>query len=262
MRVCVLASGSTGNATIIESGNQAILIDNGLSYKKLEEAIKKAHFDEKKLTHILITHDHGDHIKGAGICARKLNLTVCAPQKTLDVMIKKGILKGDKEQVYSLEKGVEDAVGCFDVTPFHISHDAVDPVGYIVRDKEQVLVYLTDVGFVTEEMINRLKNANTYIMETNHNVEMLQNSPRPWSLKQRILSDEGHLSNDDAAFVLSRLIGDRTKHVFLAHLSLEANMPDLVMMTVKHILKQQNVDMSAFSLHMTYPHQPSKVIEL
>ncbi len=262
MKVCVLSSGSTGNATIIETEEHAILIDSGLSYKKLQSLIKDANFDESKLTHILITHEHADHVKGVGVCTRKLGLTVCATEKTLDAMLGKGIIKPNTEKTQVLEKDETVSLGTFSVTPFHISHDAVDPVGYQVVLGDKRLVYLTDVGFVTAQMINSLKNADTYIMEVNHNVEMLHMSNRPWSLKQRILSDYGHLSNEDSAYALSEMIGDKTRHVYMAHLSQEANMPDLAHMTLKHILKERTVDLNKVSLHMTYAMRPSNVVEL
>ncbi len=262
MKVCVLSSGSTGNATIIETEGHAILIDSGLSYKKLQALIEKAGFDESKLTHILITHEHADHVKGVGVCTRKLGLTVCATQQTLGAMLHKGIIKEGAEKTQALVKGDVVQLGEFEVMPFHISHDAVDPVGYKIVLEDKVLVYLTDVGFVTQDLINTLKNADTYIMELNHNVEMLHTCNRPWSLKQRILSDYGHLSNEDSAYALSEMIGERTKHVYMAHLSQEANMPDLAHMTLKHILRERSVDLNQVGLHMTYAMHPSNVITL
>ena len=146
--------------------------------------------------------------------------------------------------------------------PFRISHDAVDPVGYMIKKDEKTLVYVTDTGYITGDILKTLKNADAYIMETNHNVEMLQMCNRPWSLKQRILDDCGHLSNEDSAYAMSQLIGEKTKHIYLAHLSQEANLPDLAEMTVRHILKEENIDLNKLNLHMTYAMHPSKVIKL
>ncbi|MGL4373945.1 MAG: MBL fold metallo-hydrolase [Turicibacter sp.] len=262
MKVCVLSSGSIGNATIIETAESAILIDNGLSLKKLQELMKKADFDESKIKHILITHEHGDHVKGVGVCARKLKLNICATAKTIDEMIRKNLIKEGVEATTVVEKDTSFILDELEVTPFRISHDAVDPVGYIIRKNEKTLVYMTDTGYVTDEMINKLKNADTYIMEVNHNVEMLQMCDRPWQLKQRILSDCGHLSNEDSAYALSKMIGEKTKHVYMAHLSQDANLPDLAEMTVKYILKEQNVNMNKVGLHMTYAMHPSKVVSV
>lgn len=262
MRICVLSSGSIGNATIIETENTAILIDNGLSLKKLQELIKKSGFDENKIEHILITHEHGDHIKGVGVCTRKWKLNVCATEKTIDELYRKSIIKPGVEKTTIIEKHTAFQVGDLNILPFRISHDAADPVGYRIEYDEKVLVYITDTGYITGDILKTLHNADAYIMETNHNVEMLQMCDRPWILKQRILSDCGHLSNEDSAYALSQLVGDKTKHVYLAHLSQDANLPDLAEMTVRYILKEEKVDVNKLNLHMTYPMQPSKVIEL
>ncbi len=262
MRICVLSSGSVGNATIIETENTAILIDNGLSLKKLQELIKKSGFDENKIKHIFITHEHGDHIKGVGVCTRKWKLNVCATAKTIDEMHRKAIIKPGVEKTTILEKNEWAEFDDLMIMPFRTSHDAVDPVGYMIKKDEKVLVYITDTGYITGDILKTLHNADAYIMETNHNVEMLQMCNRPWSLKQRILDECGHLSNEDSAYALSQLIGDKTRHIYLAHLSQDANLPDLAEMTVRHILKEENVDMNKLNLHMTYPMNPSKVIKL
>lgn len=262
MRICVLSSGSVGNATIIETEQTAILIDNGLSLKKLQELIKKSEFDENRIEHILITHEHGDHIKGVGVCTRKWKLNVCATAKTIDEMYRKNIIKPGFEQTTAVEKNVWFDLGDLSIMPFRISHDAVDPVGYMIKQGEKTLVYVTDTGYITGDILKTLGNADAYIMETNHNVEMLQMCNRPWSLKQRILDDCGHLSNEDSAYAMSQLIGEKTKHIYLAHLSQDANLPDLAEMTVRHILKEENVDLSKLNLHMTYAMYPSKVITL
>ena len=247
MRICVLSSGSVGNATIIETEQTAILIDNGLSLKKLQELIKKSGFDENRIEHILITHEHGDHIKGVGVCTRKWKLNVCATAKTIDEMYRKNIIKPGFEQTTAVEKNV-----WFDLGDLSI----------MIKQGEKTLVYVTDTGYITGDILKTLGNADAYIMETNHNVEMLQMCNRPWSLKQRILDDCGHLSNEDSAYAMSQLIGEKTKHIYLAHLSQDANLPDLAEMTVRHILKEENVDLSKLNLHMTYAMHPSKVITL
>lgn len=262
MRICVLSSGSVGNATIIETDQTTILIDNGLSLKKLQELIKKGGFDENKIEHILITHEHGDHIKGVGVCARKWKLNIWATEKTVEQMYHKKIIKPGEEKVIFIEKDLVYEIGDLKVTPIRISHDAVDPVGYVVQHHEKTLVQITDTGYLTENALTVLNNADAYIMETNHNVEMLQMCNRPWPLKQRILSDVGHLSNEDAAYALSQMIGEKTKHVFLAHISQDANLPDLALMTTEHILKIGNIDLRRLNLHMTYPLNPSKVVNL
>ena len=140
MKICVLSSGSVGNATIIETDQTAILIDNGLSLKKLQELIKQSGFDENKIEHILITHEHSDHIKGVGVCTRKWKLNVCATQKTIEEMYRKKIIKPDVEQTMAVEKDQWIQLGDLSVMPFRISHDAVDPVGYMIQQEDKRLV--------------------------------------------------------------------------------------------------------------------------
>ncbi|MCL1950010.1 MAG: MBL fold metallo-hydrolase [Turicibacter sp.] len=262
MRVCVLSSGSIGNATIIETDETCLLIDSGLTLKKLQELIKTQGFDENKIEHMLITHEHSDHIKGAGVAIRKWHLEVWGTEKTLDAMYRKNILREGYERVRAVRKNVWYEIGDLLVMPVRISHDAVDPVGYFFKHGDKSLVYMTDTGYCTGDILKEIANADAYIFETNHNVEMLQMCDRPWMLKQRILSDVGHLSNEDAAYALSQLIGDRTKHIFLAHLSQDANLPDLAMMTVEFILKEEKVNLDRLKLHMTYPLAPSNVVQL
>ena len=261
MKVCVLSSGSVGNATIIETDEVCLLIDSGLTLKKLQELIKIQGFDENKIEHMLITHEHSDHIKGAGPAIRKWKLHCWGTQKTIEAMYRKRTLVGS-EKTTMVKKNTWYGIGDLMVMPIRISHDAADPVGYYFKHGEKSLVYMTDTGYCTGEILKEIANADAYIFETNHNVEMLQMCDRPWMLKQRILSDVGHLSNEDAAYALSQLIGDRTKHVFLAHLSEVANLPDLALMTVEFILKEEKIDLESLNLHMTYPLAPSKVIEL
>ena len=262
MRVCVLSSGSVGNATIIETDETCLLIDNGLTLKKLQELLRNQGFDENKIEHLLITHEHSDHIKGAGIAVRKWKLCCWATEKTLDAMYRKKILKPGVEKTMSVKKSTWYQIGDLMIMPVRISHDAADPVGYCIKHHEKMLVYVTDTGYCTGNILKEIAGADAYIFETNHNVEMLQMCDRPWLLKQRILSDVGHLSNEDAAYALSQLISDRTQHIFLAHLSQDANLPDLALMTVEFILKEEQIDLERLNLHMTYPLAPSTVVEI
>ena len=262
MRVCVLSSGSIGNATVIETEETTILIDNGLTLKKLQELLKLNNFDENKIEHVFITHEHTDHIKGVGVCARKWKVKIWATEKTIEEMYRKKIIKHGIEETMIIEKNIPYEVGDLKIVPIRISHDAVDPVGYVINQQEKKLVYVTDSGYLTENTIKYLSNADAYIFETNHNVEMLQMCNRPWQLKQRILSDVGHLSNEDSAYALSQMVGERTKHIFLAHISQDANLPDLALMTLEFILKENNIDLGCLSLHMTYPLAASNTIKI
>ena len=262
MKVCLLTSGSIGNAVVIEHKKESILIDCGVSFKKFGELISQTDLNISKVKHILVTHEHTDHIKGVGVASRRLGLRVWATERTADAIYEKGILRNSDSEVNYVEKYKEYEISGFKITPFPLSHDANDPVGYIVERDGKKVVYLTDTGYVSKKVMEAVKGANLYIMELNHNIEMLHTCNRPWPLKQRILSDYGHLSNEDGAYVFSKMMSDDTKHVFLSHISQEANRPDLALMTMKEVLKEHMKDVSRLSIHMTYPMRPSNVVDL
>ena len=260
VKVCLLTSGSIGNVVIIEHERESILIDCGVTFKKFDELISQTNLDMDKIKDVLITHEHSDHIKGVGVATRKLGLQVWSTKKTADAIYEKGILKDTDPQVNYVEKY---EVAGFEITPFPLSHDASDPVGYVVERDGKKVVCLTDTGYVSKQVMKAVKGADLYIMELNHNVDLLLSVPnRPWPLKQRILSDNGHLSNEDGAYVFSKLMTEETRHVFLAHISQEANTLEIAMETMKSVLKEHRVDMSKLSIHKTYPMQPSNVVDI
>lgn len=262
MKVCLLTSGSIGNVIVIEHESESILIDCGVTFKKFGELISQTTLNMDKIKNVLVTHEHSDHIKGVGVITRKLGLQVWSTQKTADAIYEKGILKDTDPEVYYVEKYKEHEVAGFKVTPFPLSHDASDPVGYVIEREGKKIVVLTDSGYVSREVMDTVRDADLYVIEMNHNVEMLHMCERPWPLKQRILGDNGHLSNEDGAYVFSRVMSDKTKHVFLSHISQEANLPELAMMTMRDELKERNVDISRLNIHMTYPMRPSHVVEI
>ena len=262
MKICLLTSGSIGNAVIIEHETESILIDCGVTFKKFDELISQTGLKMDKIKNILVTHEHSDHIKGVGVTSRKLSLDIWSTQKTADAIYEKGILKESDPGVHYVEKYTEYEISGFKITPFPLSHDASDPVGYIVERDGKKIVCLTDTGYVSREVMKVVKGADLYIIEMNHNVEMLHMCHRPWHLKQRILGDYGHLSNEDGAYIFSKVMNENTKHVFLSHISQEANLPDLALMTMKGLLKERHIDVSRLSVHMTYPMKPSNVVEI
>lgn len=262
MKVCSLTSGSVGNVIVIEHENDAILIDFGISLKKFDELIAGTFFDTTKIKNVLVTHEHSDHVKGVGIASRRLGLQVWATESTAAAIYNKGLMTDRDTEIQYVEKYQTQEIGGFNVTPFPLSHDANDPVGYIVERGGKKIVCLTDTGYVSREVMDAVGGADVYIMELNHNVEMLHMTGRPWPLKQRILGDYGHLSNEDGAYVFSKLMGENTRHIFIAHISQEANLPEVALMTLKEVLKEQRADTSKLSIHMTYPLSPSNVIEV
>jgi len=262
MKVCLLTSGSVGNVVVIEHENDSLLIDFGVSLKKFNELIAQTCLDKEKIKNVLVTHEHSDHVKGVGIASRRLGLQVWATKATANAIYDKGLMTDRDIEIEYVSNYQNYEIAGFSITPFPLSHDAANPVGYIIERDGKKVVWLTDTGYVSRDVMDAVRGADLYIMELNHNVEMLHMSGRPWSLKQRILSDYGHLSNEDGAYVFSKIMGENTRHVFLAHISQEANLPELALMTMKEVLKEENVDTSKLSIHMTYPLSPSNVVEV
>ena len=232
MRVSVLSSGSKGNTTYIESKNAKILIDVGNTAKYIKEKLEDIGVEPEELDAVLITHTHIDHVKGLKVFEKKYNIPVYLTDimlKSLD-FIDKYVLLDDE----------------FDIKDIHINsiktyHDAPDSRGYVLSSENKSVVYITDTGYINKKYFDILKNRNLYIMESNHDVEMLNNGNYPFSLRQRILSDKGHLSNYDSAKYLCSFIGDNTKYVLLAHLSEDNNTEELAYETLVSRMNKNNI---------------------
>ena len=233
MKVIVLSSGSKGNTTYIESTNTKILIDAGNTSKYILEKFEKYNIDPKSIDAILITHTHVDHIKGLPILLKKINPCVYITEKMKPQM-------EYLENYYIIDKETIN-IKDLSIEVIKTSHDTEDSVGYIINENEKSVVYITDTGYINKKYYDTLKNKDMYIMESNHDVEMLNNSSYPFATRQRILSDKGHLSNYDSAKYLSKFIGDKTKYILLAHLSEENNTKDLAYNTLIDRLNKENI---------------------
>ncbi|MFT8321600.1 MAG: MBL fold metallo-hydrolase [Bacillus sp. (in: firmicutes)] len=240
MHFSVLASGSTGNAIYVESGEYSFLVDAGLSGKQMESLFQ--HIDRKMntLTGILVTHEHSDHIKGVGIVARKYKLPIYANEKTWNAM---DPLIGEipLEQKFHFDMETVKSFGNLSIESFGVSHDAAEPMFYVFHEGDKKFVLITDTGYVSDRMKGIIHNADSYVFESNHDVQMLRMGRYPWNIKRRILSDVGHVCNEDAAIAMSEVIGDRTKHIYLAHLSQDNNMKDLARMSVSQTLENRGI---------------------
>jgi len=238
LKVSILASGSSGNVTYIESEKKKLLVDSGLSGKKITELLKKVDRDIADLDGILVTHEHRDHVHGVGVLARKYHLDVYANEQTWEAMSPIiGTIK--TEQKYLFEMGKTMTIGDIDIESFGVSHDAIAPQFYCFHKNNKRFVMLTDTGYVSDRMRGIVSNADAYLFESNHDLEMLRMGNYPWHLKQRILGDKGHLSNEDGALALAEIIGDATKRVYLGHLSKDNNLKELAHMTAVSILKEK-----------------------
>ncbi len=253
----VLASGSTGNAIYVENGKESFLVDAGLSGKQMDALFSQIGREMKNLTGILVTHEHSDHIKGLGIVARKYKLPVYANEKTWQAM--DGLIgEIPAEQKFTFDMETVKSFGSLDIESFGVSHDAAEPMFYVFHENGKKLVLITDTGYVSDRMKGIISDADAYVFESNHDVQMLRMGRYPWSVKRRILGDYGHVSNEDAAIAMSEVIGDRTKSIYLAHLSLDNNMKDLARMSVSQTLEQKGVEVGGkVSLFDTDPKIPT-----
>lgn len=253
----VLASGSTGNAIFVETEDHSFLVDAGLSGKQMEALFQKIDRDMGKLSGILVTHEHSDHIKGVGVIARKYKLPVYANAKTWQAM--DGLIgQVPVDQKFTFDMETVKTFGSLDIESFGVSHDAAEPMFYCFHQEDKKLVVVTDTGYVSDRMKGLISNADAYVFESNHDVQMLRMGRYPWSIKRRILSDVGHVSNEDAAIAMSEVAGDRTKRIYLAHLSQDNNIKELARMSVTQTLESRGIIVGEqFDLYDTDPKIPT-----
>ena len=236
---CSFSSGSSGNCYLVKSGQTAILIDAGISGRKVAESLGKAAVGAEEVKAVLITHEHSDHIRSLKAINRKLpHARTYANSGTWESIC--ALVPESRRVVF--KTGEEFSVGDVKIKAFPLLHDAAEPVGFSFTLGESRISILTDTGCLSEEIFDEIKEADLLILEANHDVEMLKVGRYPWFLKQRILGDRGHLSNVAAAELICRLISGRKKnrHVLLAHLSRENNFPEMAYQTVKNLLEEKN----------------------
>ncbi|MEC1178448.1 MBL fold metallo-hydrolase [Metasolibacillus meyeri] len=260
MRFSVLASGSTGNAVYVENDEHAFLVDVGLSGKKMEQLFAKIDRDMKKLSGILVTHEHSDHIKGLGVVARKYNVPIYANEKTWTAMDGHiGNIPVDLRFHFEME--ALKSFGSLDIQSFAVSHDAADPMFYVFHEEGRKLAVITDTGYVSDRMKGHIRGADAFVFESNHDIGMLQMGRYPWSIKRRILSDVGHVSNEDAAVAMSEVIFDKPTQIYLSHLSRDNNMKDLARMSVAQTLQSCGIIAGELvHLHDTDAEEPTKLV--
>lgn len=232
MRVCVLASGSKGNCTYIRTPKNNFLIDLGLTSLAIERKIMQLGVDPSCINAILITHTHTDHIGGLKVFLKKYHPKVYLTDKMyIDLQT---ILYDGEYEIINDDFYINDTF----IQVIKTSHDASDSNGYILHNDGKSVVYITDTGYINKKHHDKLKNHNLYIFESNHDVEKLRHGKYPYYLQQRILSDEGHLSNKDSAYYLANFIGDKTDYIILAHLSEENNTEELAYETLNKTLEK------------------------
>lgn len=233
MRLCSIASGSSGNCIYVGSECAHVLVDIGISGKKMETGLNSLELTGKDIDGILITHEHSDHIKGLGVIARRYGIPIYATGGTVDAMVRSGSLGKIPEGIFhKIREDEPFLIKDLKVKPFTISHDAAQPVGYRLECGTHSAGIATDLGKYNDYIIENLQDLDALLLEANHDIRMLQVGKYPYYLKQRILGDRGHLSNENAGRLLCRLLHDNMKAIFLGHLSRENNYEELAYETV------------------------------
>ncbi|MBC1212021.1 MBL fold metallo-hydrolase [Listeria booriae] len=262
LRFSILASGSSGNATLIETANQTILVDCGLSGKKIENLFGEVGRSMTDVDAILVTHEHVDHIKGLGVLARRYEVPIYANAKTWAAM-EPSIGEINSAQKFQFDMETVKSFGSLQVESFGVSHDAAEPMFYIFHSGKKKFVMITDTGYVSDRMKGHIANADAYLFESNHDVGMLRMGRYPWNVKRRILGDEGHVSNEDAGIAMSEVIGDATKRIYLGHLSKDNNMKDLARMSVSQTLADEGIIVGEqIELFDTDPEIPTPIFSI
>lgn len=262
MKFCSLSSGSSGNSLYIETDKSKFLIDAGLSGVRIQKLLTSIGVKAEDLDFIMVTHEHTDHSKGVGVLSRRFNLPVVANYDTWLAMDKTiGKIKDENIIVFKSDNDIE--LRDVDIHPMSIYHDSVSAVGYIIESGGKKLSVLTDTGFVSEKMKEKIKGSDLYFLEANHDLHMLETGPYPELLKKRVRGLKGHLSNIDCGNVLGEMLRGMGERVFLSHLSEENNTPEKALNTVVDYLRSMGMDTSSDAIiKVADRYKPSMLIEL
>ncbi len=263
MRMTSIASGSSGNCIYIGSESTHLLVDAGIAYKWIDSGLQEIGLTGADIDGVLITHEHSDHVGGLGVLARKLNVPIYASDCTIKSLKKNKSLGRIEEELYHpIQPEVIFCLVDIRFLPFANSHDAAQPLGFRVEQGKKSAAVCTDLGNYSQYTIDRLKGLDAVLLESNHDIRMLQVSPYPYPLKQRILSDYGHLSNEASGRLLCEILHDHLKHIVLGHLSKENNLPELAYEAVRlEITMGDNpYDAGDFSITVAKRDTPSEVI--
>lgn len=234
MKLCSISSGSDGNCIYIGNKETNLLVDAGISGKKIETGLKDIDVDPEKIDAIFLTHEHTDHVAGVGVMARRYGIPVYSTVETIYAMLHtKKVGRISEELLHYVKPDEKVTIKDVEITPFSISHDAANPVAYTFQGDGQKIGIATDLGTYDEYVVTHLQDSNLLLLEANHDVNMLQVGSYPYMLKQRILGSKGHLSNMVSASLLCKLLHEKLQHVILGHLSKDNNYPDLAYETVK-----------------------------
>lgn len=234
MRLCSIASGSSGNCICVGTESHHVLIDAGISGKRVESGLEQIGLKANEMNGILITHEHSDHISGLGVLSRRYGLPIYATEKTIQAILSvRSIGKIDESLFHVIKPDEKFSIGDMQIEPIHISHDAADPVAYLLAQGRKKMGVVTDLGKYDKYIIDKLQGLDVLLLEANHDIHMLQVGSYPYPLKQRILGERGHLSNESSGQLLNHVLHDKLKAILLGHLSRENNYAKLAYETVR-----------------------------
>lgn len=258
---CSLYSGSSGNCLFIETENTKLLIDAGVSLKKIEEGLNKVNVEPSSLNGILVTHEHSDHIKSLGSLSKKFDIPVFANQKTFDAMPKQ-VEKISDKNIHKFNVNEKFCINDIEINPFSIHHDAANPCGFNFFSQNKKISIATDIGHMDKAILEKLENSVFLLLEANYDPEVLKYTKYPFVLKQRIAGPNGHLPNEMAGKVINYLSNSGLKTAMLGHLSKESNFPALAYQTVIDELISNNTDISKFNLSVASRDQVGDIINI
>lgn len=262
MEITVLASGSKGNATLVQTEGLTLLIDAGISYLQLQKRLMFHQINITKIDAVLITHEHGDHIKGLDVLLRKEKSQVFLTEHTMNSTPDKlqDTIKASRFQL--VKPNEKFMIGGLEIMPFSVSHDSSDAVGYVLYNKGKKFVYCTDIGYLPDRDFDILRGANAYVFEANYDVTLLFTSARPFYLKQRIDSVKGHMSNTDSAYNMVSLVGVNTKYIILAHPSEECNTAELALETYRDVFNEYDKNIDDYIVLVASQEEGAKTIKI
>lgn len=259
LKCCSLYSGSSGNSFLVQTNHTKILIDVGVSCKKIETALSNLNVSPYEIQAILVTHEHVDHTKGLGILSSKYNIPIYANEKTWKHINSEKILP-DNKKFFINNKQFD--ISDLSVLPFPTPHDAADPCGFNLYNKDKKISIATDLGNITEDVFKHLENSSLVLLESNYDKNILKYSPYPYLLKQRISSPIGHLENCVTGQTIAKLVDSGLKNALLIHLSKENNFPELAYKTILEELQKENLTEKDININVAPRDNPSQMISV
>ena len=252
MEIASICSGSSGNCILIKSGDTNILVDVGISNKRIVEGLKYFHTSPNEIDAVLITHEHSDHVKGLGVFLRAHPVSVFATKGTIDgILCSSSLGEINSELFKEIEPDELFTVGNVDVKAISTSHDTSDSVCYRFENKDKACAIVTDLGTYEDDLVDALQDLDAILIEANHDLKMLEVGPYPYSLKTRIWSDVGHLSNEACGRLLSEIVSDKMHYIILGHLSKDNNYPELAFETVRNELMFNDIDPNKMDIEIS-----------